>query len=256
MVRAAKLRAVSDELEAQRSTVRATKKQLAQVQADNDALRKHLANVKLDGAHLTDIIDSQRVEQESHADELVQVKKAKMQFGKRVAVLTRELEQLQSELANAREELALRNNELETCRMELKGIRTELRQATQGLDTAQRVNNKLEEQVEDFQNRFTKSTAQEQEQQAIQERRYRKELVRMRELLADNQQRATESSKGVQKLRRELLCVQKLLHGCTENQSPVAQPVDQWAEILRNSAVVERSGKTSTRMDKVRAFEA
>ncbi|KAE8912624.1 hypothetical protein PF005_g8772 [Phytophthora fragariae] len=250
MARAAKLRAVSEELEAQRATVRATKKQLAQVQADNDGLRKQLTNVKRDGAHLTDIIDSQRVEHESHADELVQVKKAKKQLAKRVTGLTREVDQLQSELADAREELVQRNDELETCRIELKGIRTELRQATQGLDNAQK-------QVEAFQRaeneRLTQAKAQE---RASQERRYRSEFIRMRELLADNQHRASESSKDVQKLRRELLGVQKLLHGCTEDNTPVAKPIDQWAEVMRSSAQMERSGIKGTIMDRVRAFEA
>ncbi|EGZ27204.1 hypothetical protein PHYSODRAFT_438408, partial [Phytophthora sojae] len=213
MARAAKLRALSEELEGQRSAVRASKKQLAQVQADNDALRKQLANVKRDGAHLTDIIDSQRVEHETHADELVQVKKVKKQLAKRVTVLTREVDHLQSELADTREELVQRNDEIESCRVELKGLRTEGENE-----------------------RLTKvKKAQEQEQRANQERRYRIELSRMRELLTDNQVRASESSKDVQKLRRELLSVQKLLHGCADDQNSTAKPIDPWAELMQNS---------------------
>ncbi|KAL4114813.1 hypothetical protein PRIC2_014266 [Phytophthora ramorum] len=255
MARAAKLRAVSEELEAQRSALRATRKQLVQVQTDNDALRKQLANVKRDGTHLSGIIDSQRVEYESHADELSQTKKAKKQLAKRVAVLSQEAEQLRNELTDAREELEFKNRELESCRTELKGLRTEIRQTAQSLDQAQCGNDKLLKQLETLQkvetDRRTKTKEEDQEQRASRERQYHKEIIRMRELLAENQQRSTESSKDVRKLRRELLGVQKLLHGCTEERNASLEPVDQWAEVMRNSVKSDESI-----MEKVRAFGA
>ncbi|GMF18574.1 unnamed protein product [Phytophthora lilii] len=241
MARAAKLRAVSDELETQRSALRASKKQLVQLQAENDALRKQLANTKRDGAHLTDIIDSQRVEKESHAEDLLQVKKENKQLSKRIALLSQEVKQLQSDLIDAKEELTHRSDELETCQTELKGMRAEYQQAAQELEDAQANNDKLRNQVEVLRSteheRIIKAKAQ--EQQASRERQYRKEFIRMRELLADNQQRASESSKDVQKLRRELLSVQKLLHGSTEEKNNAPEPIDRWAEVMQNSVISE-----------------
>eukprot|EP00644_Phytophthora_capsici_P015882 jgi/Phyca11/122949/e_gw1.49.177.1 len=219
----AKLRAVSDELESQRSVLRSTKKHLTQVQTDNETLRKQLANVQRDGAHLSDIIDSQRAEYESNTDELRQIKKAKTQLAKRVAVVDQEAGQLQNKLAEAEEELVFKNNQLEDCRDER-------------LDTFQTAGNE----------RCVKVRAVDQEQRAIQERKYRIEMIRMQELLADNQQRATESSKDVQKLRHELLNIQKLLHGCTEDVTP--ESIDQWrASHLKNQSSI---------LDQVRAFSA
>ncbi|KAG7386644.1 hypothetical protein PHYPSEUDO_015428 [Phytophthora pseudosyringae] len=255
MDRTANLQAVSDELEAQRSVLRATKKQLAQVQTDNDALRKQVANVKRDGTHLSDIIDSQRSEHELFADELMQAKTAKKQLAKRVEVLSQEAEQLQSELADAKEESVFRKNELENCRNELKGLRTELRQTSQALDEVQCSNDKLVKQIESLQKGESANVKmEEQEQRAARERKYRKELVRLRELLADNQQRATASSKDVQKLRRELLSVQKLLHGCTEERAAGREPIDQWAAVMRNS--IKDSALKNTIMEQVRIFSA
>ncbi|KAF1777374.1 hypothetical protein GQ600_22358 [Phytophthora cactorum] len=233
MARAAKLRSLSDELEMQRSALRATKKQLGQVQADNDALRKQLTNVKRDGAHLSNIIDSQRVEHDSYADELLQTKKAKKQL--------------------AKQELVHKNNELEKCQDEMKTLRIKLRQTSQELDEVQCSNDKLVKQIETLQKVETKT--EEQEQRASRDYKYRKELTRMRELLVDNQQRASESSKDVQKLRRELLGVQKLLHGCTQERHAVYEPVDQWAEVMRNSVKAEEVSK-NTIMEQVGAFMA
>lgn len=260
MARAAKLRAVSYELEGQRSALRATKKQLAQVQADNDALRKQLANLRRDGAHLSDFIHSQRVEQESYADELSQAKKAKKKLAKRLAILSQETEQLQNGLSDAKEELLHKNDEHENCRKELKGLRTELRQTSQALDEVQCSYDKMMKQVATRQTaeneQRSKAKENEQEQRASCERRYRKELNRMRDLLADNHQRATESSKDVQKLRRELLGVQKLLHGCTEERDTAPEPIDQWAEVMRDGVKAEESVLKSAIMDQVRAFGA
>ncbi|GMF19762.1 unnamed protein product [Phytophthora fragariaefolia] len=256
MARAAKLRAVSDELEAQRSAVRAIKKQLAQVQADKDTLRKQLVNVKRDGTHLTDIIDSQRLEHEAHTDELAQFKKVKKKLEKRIEVLTQEAGQLENDLADAREELADRNSELEKRRVELQGLRNELRQAAEDLGNVQRLNGRLEKQLNVFQRaeneRLAEEKLQEQDQRANQERHYRKELVNMRELLADNQHRSTESAKDVQKLRRELLGVQKLLHGCAENQVKATKPIDEWDDVMRKSKISMRKSKI---LEQVRAFE-
>jgi len=232
MARAAKLRAISVELEAQRAALRAARKQLAQGQTDNDALRKQLAHVKRDGAHLTEIIDSQRVEHASHADEVLQAKKAKNQFARRVDALSRELEQLQTDLSDAKEGLVNKNNELEDSRGELKRIRAELRQTSQARDDAQGDCEKLTKQVETLQRaakeRRTRATTVEQEQRGSRERKYRKEVLRTRELLVDNQRRATESSKDVQQLRRELLGVQKLLLGRAEDHDAAPGPADQW----------------------------
>ncbi|KAG3149286.1 hypothetical protein PI124_g13432 [Phytophthora idaei] len=259
MARAAKLRSLSDELEMQRSALRATKKQLGQVQADNDALRKQLTNVKRDGAHLSNIIDSQRVKHDSYADELLQTKKAKKQLAKRVAALSQEAQQYQNELADAKEELVHKNNELEKCQDEMKTLRIKLRQTSQELDEVQCSNDKLVKQIETLQKveseRCSKAKTEEQEQRASRDYKYRKELTRMRELLVDNQQRASESSKDVQKLRRELLGVRKLLHGCTQERHAVYEPVDQWAEVMRNSVKAEEVSK-NTIMEQVGAFMA
>ncbi|KAG1690480.1 hypothetical protein DVH05_019427 [Phytophthora capsici] len=246
----AKLRAVSDELESQRSVLRSTKKHLTQVQTDNETLRKQLANVQRDGAHLSDIIDSQRAEYESNTDELRQIKKAKTQLAKRVAVVDQEAGQLQNKLAEAEEELVFKNNQLEDCRDEVKKLRIDLREARQELNEVQRLNEQLVKRLDTFQTagneRCVKVRAVDQEQRAIQERKYRIEMIRMQELLADNQQRATESSKDVQKLRHELLNIQKLLHGCTEDVTP--ESIDQWrASHLKNQSSI---------LDQVRAFSA
>ncbi|EEY58451.1 uncharacterized protein PITG_01118 [Phytophthora infestans T30-4] len=221
--RAATMRSLSDELEAQRSALRATKKQLGQVQADNDALRKQLTNVKRDGAHFSDIIDSQRAEHESYTDELMQTKKAKKLLAKRVTALSQEIEQLQTELADARDELVLKNNEIEIGRDEIKTLREVERE------------------------RCTKAKTEEQEQRVRRDSKYRTEVLRMRELLEDNQRHATESSKGVQSLRRELLGVQKLLYGCAQAQEVTPEAIDQWAEVMRNSATAEEGVKTPLR---------
>ncbi|KAK1936649.1 hypothetical protein P3T76_010084 [Phytophthora citrophthora] len=240
----AKLRVVSDELEAQRSALRSTKKHLTQVQTDNEALHKQLANVKRDRAHLSNIIDSQRVENESNADELKQFKKAKTQLVQHVALVDQEAEQLQNELAEAKEELVFKNNQLDDCRDEMKKLRISLQEAQQEQNTVQCVNEKLMKKIAVFQT--TESEQCIKKQRGIQERKYRKEIIRMHELLADNQQRTTESSKGVQKLRRELLGVQKLLHGCTGDITP--GPIDQWkASQLKNPSSL-------TLMEQVRAF--
>ncbi|OWZ11143.1 Myosin heavy chain [Phytophthora megakarya] len=217
MARASKVRAVSDELEAQRSALRAAKKHVAQVQTDNDALRKQLANVKRDGTHLSDIIDSQRVEYASYTDELVQTKNAKKQLLKRVAGLTQQVGQLHNEVADAKDDLS-KNNELKNCQNDLTSVLAELQHISHAFDEEK------------------------QEKRVSRERKYRKELARMRELLEDNQQRASESSKGVQNLRRELLSVQKLLHGCTSEGGNTPTPIDQWAEALRNSVKANTLG--------------
>ncbi|POM72836.1 Hypothetical protein PHPALM_10390 [Phytophthora palmivora] len=256
MTRTVKLRAVSDELEAQRSALRATKKQAAIVQAENDTLHKQLATVKRDGAHLSNIIDSQRVEHESYAGEFLQTKKAKKQLAKRVAALAQEMEQLQNKLADVKDELAFKNGELENCRDELKSLHIELRRTSQSLDI-QHSNDKLMKQVETIQTteneQCAKDLIEEKDQQP--ESKYRKELVRMRELLADNQQRATESSKDVQKLRRELLGVQELLHGCTDDgRDSTRQPIDRWADVMQNSDKGEKPVHKSTIMKQVYTF--
>ncbi|KAI9996236.1 hypothetical protein PInf_013619 [Phytophthora infestans] len=251
VARAATMRSLSDELEAQRSALRATKKQLGQVQADNDALRKQLTNVKRDGAHLSDIIDSQRAEHESYTDELMQTKKAKKLLAKRVTALSQEIEQLQTELADARDELVLKNNEIEIGRDEIKTLRVKQRQSSQTLDETRCSNDKLakwigaQEEVE--RERCTKAKTEEQEQRVRRDSKYRTEVLRMRELLEDNQRHATESSKGVQSLRRELLGVQKLLYGCAQAQEVTPEAIDQWAEVMRNSATAEEGVKTPLR---------
>ncbi|RLN47923.1 hypothetical protein BBJ28_00008563 [Nothophytophthora sp. Chile5] len=253
LTRTAKLRVASDELDTQRAASRLAKKQLTQLQADNEALRKQLANVKRDGAHLSDIIDSQRAERTSHVEQLSRAKRAKKQ-------LSQDVNELEDELADAKEELVNRNSELETCRAELKAVRGELRVRSQALEDSQRVNAKLTRQVEALQQadeqRCSKAEEQQQQQRANRERRSHKELLRLRELLAANQQRASESSRDVQKLKRELLGVQKLLHGCAQDQETALQPMDQWAEVVRNSAKVEESVLQSAIMDQVRAFAA
>ncbi|RLN87085.1 hypothetical protein BBJ28_00010945 [Nothophytophthora sp. Chile5] len=252
LTRTTKLRAARDELETQRAASREAKKQLTQLQADNETLRKQLTNVKRDGAHLSDIIDSQRAERTSHVEQLSRVKRAKKQLSQDVA-------QLEDELADAKEELVSRNSELETCRAELKAVRSELRLRSQALEDSQRDNAKLTTQVEALQQADEQrcSKAEEQQQQrGDRERRCRKELLRLRELLAANQQRACESSRDVQKLKRELLGVQKLLHGCAQGQETALQPMDQWAEVVRNSAKAEESVLQSAIMDQVRAFAA
>ncbi|ETK90803.1 hypothetical protein F441_05648 [Phytophthora nicotianae CJ01A1] len=254
MAHKAKLRSLSDELEAQRSALRAAKKQLGHVQADNDALRKQLTNVKRDGAHLSDIIDSQRVEHESYTDELMQTKKAKKQLAKRVRALSQDREQLQNELADAKEELVHKNSELESFRDEIKTLRVKLQKTSQALNEVESSNEKLVKQIEKLQKmeteRCAKAKTEEQAHLASRDHKYRNELIRMRELLVDNQQRSTESSKDVQKLRRELLSVQKLLHGCNQER----HAVDQWAEVLRNSFKAEEVPK-STILEKLRALK-
>lgn len=252
-----KVRAVSDELEAQRSALRATKKQLAQVQAENDTLRKQLVNVRRDGAHLSDIIDSQRNENDAHAEQLNRVKRAKKQLANQTASLSQEIKQLESELSRANEALAEESSDLQACRAKLAETRNELKRKSQEFDDARSIIANLEAQVEELlsgeRERQAKLKAEEREQRASQERRYRTELVRMRELLADNQQRTSESSRGVQKLRRELLGVQKLLHGCKEDRVAPPEPADRWADTMRSSMTRLDTNRV---IEQIRAFES
>ncbi|KAF4319833.1 hypothetical protein BBO99_00005829 [Phytophthora kernoviae] len=120
--RATKLRSLTDELETLRSAMRATKKQVGHIQADNDALRKQLVNMKRDGAHLSGISDRQSNEHGMYVKQLALLKKEKKKLANYVAQLSQEVDQLDNKLSDTREKLVERNSELEACRIELRGV--------------------------------------------------------------------------------------------------------------------------------------
>ncbi|KAL8004671.1 hypothetical protein Plhal703r1_c09g0047191 [Plasmopara halstedii] len=217
--RALKLQELNEEIKTQRSTVRATKKQLAKMQAKNNALCKQLANVKRDGAHLSSIINSQRVQYESQVSNFLNDKKQKKQFAKRVTALSQEVEQLQRDLADAKDKIVSKNDKLGEYRNELECLHHKQRQTFQKLEETQRINDNLMKQIRKLQNASSERHAHiKMEKQIQRESRDMKELISLRELLADNQQHATVSSQGVQKLRRELVTVQNLLQCCAQEQ--------------------------------------
>ncbi|RLN57989.1 hypothetical protein BBJ29_003396 [Phytophthora kernoviae] len=227
--RATKLRSLTDELETLRSAMRATKKQVGHIQADNDALRKQLVNMKRDGAHLSDISDRQSNEHGMYVKQLALLKKEKKKLANHVAQLSQEVDQLDNELSDTREKLVERNSELEACRIELRDVRNEVQQGSHALSDAHSANAELVKQVESLQKaedeQLINVMADGQELRANREQRYRKEVVRTRKLLADNKQRVAESSQD-------------------------------WADIMRNSITAERSAFKNGIMEQIRVFGA
>lgn len=234
--RATKLQQLQEELEVQRSTVRATKKQLSKVQATNDTLCKQLVNVKRDGAHLSDLIDSQRVEYESQVLNLSRSKKKKKELAKRADSLAQDLGHLQRDFADAKDEIVSQNMEVERYRTELSSLRVKLRQTLRRLEEVQGSNDNFVRQIKTLQNALCEQVDRgKQIRQRSRDLEHRKELVCLRELVTDNQQRATDSSEGVRRLRHELSTVQKLLQGCAQDQQTASGRAFEWAEVTCDS---------------------
>ncbi|TYZ63360.1 hypothetical protein PybrP1_008077 [[Pythium] brassicae (nom. inval.)] len=210
--------ALARELEAQRAAVRGAKKQNAQLGFENDSLRKQLGAVRGDVESLTAVIEHQKEaaqyaeqRQSHHKKQLKQSELALREAARRAG-------EVQSELVLTGEELVRKNVSVDRLQTDLRDAEAQCEQQQRELVDSRRRIEELCAQIGDLETQRATDKCKADEAERVRSRLYHKELLQMRQLLSANHQKATESSRDVQALKRELFGVQEVLHDYRSRQ--------------------------------------
>ncbi|GAB9468187.1 hypothetical protein Gpo141_00005510 [Globisporangium polare] len=224
--------ALSDELESQRALTRNTKKQLAHEKSENDALSKQLSAVKSDVESLSSMLEQQRAAAKYQEQKQLKSKKQAQQADFAAQSASRQAESLEVELTTAKEDLVRKNASLEALTSDLRALRAQCEQHQRELSQSLSLNEELKVQISGLEQQREAERRKLEDQERTKVRMYRKELHQMRQLLAVNHQKASESSRDVQSLKKELFGVQEMLHAYHSER-------DSWRQYIADDIMTE-----------------
>ncbi|KAJ0406494.1 hypothetical protein P43SY_001425 [Pythium insidiosum] len=225
--RETELDAARDASETLRASLRQLKKQVKQIREERDVLTKQVAHAHGNATHLTAVIESQRAEMQRQETKLQRWRRAHQEAQRELSEVKQELAETGAQLLAAKEALVERNARVEA-------LTTELRTATTAAETHANRERQLSEEIaslrqqleecsaanEQLQSALKQATREDQDREALElQRRCRKELQQVRQLLSLNHQRTTESTRDMKVLKHELSSVQQLLRKCQQTSS-------------------------------------